>query len=788
MVAILGAYALFGIGFIGIGAVLYRLMDKTPFSPVWAFWVGWGMVISVLQIWHLFMPIDDTIVGAIVLIGAFGILMNIPLFWRALLPISFTKSLWLFATLLITLYVANRATYSTADYTAFGFDTGFYHLPVIEWFSQHPIVIGLGNVHTRFGFSNAHFLYGGLFNRGEFLDKPYILMNSLLYIIFLSQTVWSIILIWESKEKPIEHIFRVLCLPFVLMWMFWRSAEGLGISSTSNDVPIFMLGILLVGRVLSVVESRKSVRSDIIIVTLLVCVGISIKFSFVVLGGLLLILALGLFIHQHPSNYRIIGIVAIISAVILIPMMIRSVIMTGYPLYPLTIGGLDVDWRVNTQTALYESEHIQTFGRVLGDTPMYDTLINHPDSEWIPFWLEKSSRDYPVFFYTPIILGVIGFLLIIVKRKIRITELFLIDTLIISIAFWFITAPLWRLSGGVTWLFGAGLVAMGVSRFYKHITTFLLVAMCAYMVIDGTQNRGFVFEWVSGEQPTPLEWIEPTQTFSGLTVNVSQNWLCWGYELPCVPKQHYSPLLQARTDGGYRLPSYVLLFDPTTYQIQLVMDTLEAIALDSVTPLTARLTPLDAQFMPITDTSEFIFPLDYANDDIQSAQLESRNNFPTTKKMGIIQLPDLPNGYYQLVSEWDSHQTILADIWQIRSFRFGDVLQLTDTLLNRENTRLKIELVGMPLMPIGTRYHVAIWLRGENGVFQQDISPQIPTHDWTMGEQYTITAYFDDIPRGNFRLSVVFYDVYAPNLPRLEGFDDQNQALGDEVLLLEGDF
>ena len=788
MVAILGAYALFGIGFIGIGTIFYRLMDKLHFSPAWAFWVGWGMVIPILQIWHFFMPIDDTIVGIIILVGAFGILIHIPLFWNALLPISFTKWLWLVATLLITLYIANRATYSTADYTAFGFDAGFYHLPVIEWFSQHPIIIGLGNVHTRFGFSNAHFLYGALFNRGEFLDKPYILMNSLLYIIFLSQTVWSIISIWESKEKPIESIFHALCLPFVLMWMFWRSAEGLGISSTSNDVPIFMLGILLVGRILSIIESHKVVRSDIILLTLLVCVGITIKFSFLILGGLLLILAVGLFLKHHPQNYRIVGVVGSIGAIILIPMMLRSVIMTGYPLYPLTIGGVDVDWRINTQTALYESEHIQTFGRVLGDTPMYDTLINNPSSDWLTFWFEKSSRDYPVFFYIPIILCVIGFLFIIYKRKIRIIEIFFMDALIISMGFWFITAPLWRLSGGVTWLLGAGLVAIGISRFYKPITTMLLVAMCAYVMIDGIQNRGFVLDWVSGEQTAPLEWVEPVQTYSGLQVNVSQNWLCWGYELPCVPKQHYSPLLQARPDGGYRLPSYAILFDPVTHQIQLVMDTLEAIVLTESSSLAVALTPLDATFTPITNITSFDFPNDYTNKNIQPAQLESRNNFPTTKMMGIIQLPNLPTGYYQLVGEWKSYQTILADIWQIRLFRFGDTLQITDTLLSHNHNRLKVELVGMPLMPIDTRYHIAIWLRGKNGTFQQDVSPQIPTHDWEMDTRYLITAYFDAIPRGHYTLSVVFYDVYSPDLPRLTGYDDQNSPLGDEVILLEGDF
>ncbi|MDX2075305.1 MAG: hypothetical protein SFZ02_02660 [bacterium] len=784
MVAILGAYAVLGAGFIGLGTIGYRLIDKTRFSPTWAFWLGWGITIATAQIWHFFMPINDNLRLFLLGIACASLLINHKLLIGALLPISRQKIVWLVITILIGLYSANRATYSTADYTAFGFDTGFYHLPVIEWFNQHPVVIGLANVHTRFGFSNAYFLYGALVNWENFAGKPYLVMNSLLYVVFLSQTAWSIITIVSKQEKQPEHIFRVLCLPFVLMWLFWRSAEGLGVSSTSNDVPIFMLGILLGGRLLGMIEARDTRLIELWTICLLVCVGIAVKFSFVVLGGGLLLVAGLLFIGQKKHiGVALMGSIAI-GALILIPMMSRSVIMTGYPLYPLAIGKFDVDWRINPQTALYESEHIQTFGRVLGDTPMYDTLINNPNSEWLIFWLEKSARDYPVFFYTPLILGIVGFLTIILKRKIRPIELSFVGIIAISIAFWFISAPLWRLSGGVTWLFGAGLVAIGLRRFYKPITLLLLIGMCAFVLIDGTNNREFTFDLVTGEQPTPIQWVEPSQTYFGLTVNVSQDWLCWDYALPCVPKQHYSPLLKERAEGGYQLPSYAVLFNPATRQILLVMDTLEAVALDETTSLTATLTPLNADFTPMTNTPpENVFN-DYTK-EIMPISLENRNNFPTTLQMGIIELPILPDGLYALIGEWNGAQSALADVWQIRNFRFGDNLQITDAILRRDENRVIVQLVGVPLRAIPTRYHVAIWLRGESGEFQMDVSPTIPTHDWGLDGRYDISAQFGNLPRGTYSLSVVWYDVYDANLSRLKGYDADDVPLGEDVVLIK---
>ncbi len=783
MVTILGAYAVLGAGFIGIGALFYRLTDKTRFSPLWAFWLGWAMCIIILQLWHFFAPINDTLRILLVGLASISLIINQKIILMAIRPITPQKIVWLCITLIIALWSANRATYSTADYTAFGFDTGFYHLPVMEWFNQHPLMIGLGNVHTRFGFSNAHFLYGALVNWDTFAGKPYLVMNSLLYVAFLSHVTWSLLVVFGGQEKRAEHIFRLLCLPFVLMWLLWRSAEGLGVSSTSNDVPIFMLGILLAGNILGIIESRIIHLADIWRIAVLVCVGIAVKFSFVIMGGGWLILAGLLFIQQKkPLRGAILGVIAI-GAVILIPMMIRSAVMTGYPLYPLTLGGFDVDWRIHTSTAHYESEHIQTFARVLGDTPMYDTLINNPDGQWLTFWMEKSGHDYPVFFYIPPILAVIGFLALIAKRKIRPIEIFFVDVLLVSLAFWFITAPLWRLSGGVTWLLGAGLIAIGIHRFYKPLTALLLVGMCVFVMIDGIQNRGFDFSLVSGDQPAPIHWIEPARTVFGLEVNIAQDWLCWDYALPCVPKPHYSALLKERADSGYQSPGYAVLFNPTTRHIMLMMDTLEAVTLDETTSLVATLTPLQADFIPITDISSLTFSTDYAK-YIVPLQVENRNNFPTTTIMDAIQLPILPVGLYTLTGGWNGSQATLADVWQIKPFRFGNDLQITDVVLRHEQNRLVVELVGVPLDSMTTRYHVAIWLRGEAGEFQMDMSPTTPTHDWALDGRYAITAYFDDIPHGTYDLSLVWYAVYDPNLSRLMGYDENNMPLGEDVVII----
>ncbi|MCU0479804.1 MAG: hypothetical protein MUE54_01175 [Anaerolineae bacterium] len=795
MLSILAMCLVLATGFISIGAWIYRFSASKSAQLGWSFWLGWAITIAILQVWHFFAPINDSARILIILFALISLIINHRLILNGILPLSRIKLIWgLFAIILI-LWLANRATFSSEHYSAFGFDTGYYHIPTIKWFSEYPVILGLGNVHTRFSFSNAFFLYGALVNWDIFIGKTYQLVNTILYMVFLSQMIWSILSVVRNDKDYHEHYFRIICLPFVLYWLLLRHDGNLGVPSASNDTPVFMLGILLGGKIIHHIQKNNIHLRDLWIIGILVAVGITIKYNFIFGIGLMLI-ALGLYIIHHRKMAWIgVAGLAIIGVIFFVPMMIRSILMTGYPFYPLTIAGLNVDWRIPQGVGAFETEYIQAFARVLGDTPMYDKLINNPDWNWFPFWLNQSAIDYPLIFYATVGLPIIGVLILLITRfipqlrpsqitpRIRLwSALFIVG--FISSAFWFISAPSWRLSVGSTWFFSGSLfvfsthyIRFGISKF---IITCIVLAMLLFLWVDGFGYRGMTIATVTDENlPDPVIWVEQWDTYSGLTVNVAKTWLCWNYVQPCLPFPSFTPLLRERVFGdiaqGYRTTQIAMPFDPATNTIQLVSETFSALDIpnDTIFSLTIR------KGEAIINTN--IIP-------IPAPRLDDRNDIAYSLILENASIPPLEQGTYQIQGEWQNAIINIADTWQIQSFRFGDVLEVSDVVIRREDNRVYIQLVGTPLTPIPTRYHVAIWLRGENGTFQQDVSPKIPTHDWALDERYLIQAYLDNIPHGNYALSVVFYDVYAPDLPRLEGFDDQNNPLGDDVILLEGDF
>src|SRR5438105_4025100 len=96
-----------GIGMLVIGGI-FRLAVDRAMRAVESFWIGWGMIIAFLQIWHLFIPISPMALIILVIPAVVGWV------WQggALLPVlrgalnSQTKRVLIVIWLLICLWLA----------------------------------------------------------------------------------------------------------------------------------------------------------------------------------------------------------------------------------------------------------------------------------------------------------------------------------------------------------------------------------------------------------------------------------------------------------------------------------------------------------------------------------------------------------------------------------------------------------------------------------------------------------------------------------------------------------
>src|SRR5262249_34958714 len=141
------------------------------------------------------------------------------------------------------------------------------------------------------------------------------------------------------------------------------------VASPTTDAPAAILALVTVRALVQLVtdDQRNLPRSkQLVFVALLASATATIKMSaaVLVLGAICLALA------ACASSFRISRVARldamramVVAGLLVVPWMVRTTLLTGYPLYPLTFPRVAVDWRVPEPTMHRVSTWLREFGR-----------------------------------------------------------------------------------------------------------------------------------------------------------------------------------------------------------------------------------------------------------------------------------------------------------------------------------------------------------------------------------------------------------------------------------------
>ena len=344
---VLKAWVVIGLALIGIGLLFRRLWSAAATSVeelIQSFWLGWALLLVLLQLWHFFLPVDQRAAAAAVALGAIGIAVGGWRSWVALLrgiP-RHLPTLAFFA--LLALGLSNRAL----DGPHFG-DVGLYHLPVVYWDEAYPIVPGLGNLYVPFGHNISYFLWVAVLDVGPVAHRALHLSNSILVLALFARGLLGLDRLSRTwRPCAPQDAYWALVLPIAL-----GQAFSLFFTSPSPDQPLSLLGLVLGGELVAFFARQAPRRApdfDLLAITLLVTAAITVKLSIAGLAGAVLLLAiLRWLFHDRPlrsggwSTLIAMTEVAVAGATIWIT---GNLVLSGCPLYPSAVAALPVDWRV----------------------------------------------------------------------------------------------------------------------------------------------------------------------------------------------------------------------------------------------------------------------------------------------------------------------------------------------------------------------------------------------------------------------------------------------------------
>jgi hypothetical protein len=533
---ILSAWMILFIAFAGIGLGVRRAFGLKNFPGadqiLDGFWMGWPVAIFFLQIWHLFSSINLTSFLIIFLMGAAGWFLN----RRALKTLIAQKEslkgsekilLLIFAVLaLLTAIMASRPS-------SF-YDAGLYYVPSINWTLAYPITPGLGNLHGRLAFNQSSFLYAALLEAWS--GKASHLANSLLFNVLLAEIFLSLRNLLDRRHQLRMHeIFNILLFPAV-----WHQVFLSFFPSFSPDQVVFLLCVLIASRFLRFLEDAAvdAPQKDYLVFTLAVLVfcGTTVKATFLIFGGACLAVVCGNLLRIRKDKItadlvKIFSWSSAMAALSLGPWFLRSVILTGYPVYPAPWGGFPVDWRL-PHVSVERMWHAITLYAQLTKNKMPGDIVNF-------------------FFFIPCGMAGFGILATLLKKgwnkknaelNRKIWPFFIPGAL--AALHWYVSAPNLRFAMGFFWILGAGFLLQWLNGLKNP--RFLLVT---YMVLSGifvlaqngaTLNPATPFIETERKNEAQKDFkCHSYKTLSGLTIYVpAEDDRCWNAALPCTPYPH----------------------------------------------------------------------------------------------------------------------------------------------------------------------------------------------------------------------------------------------------------
>lgn len=544
---ILAAWFAIGLVLIGLGS-LFRWLCRRPAvgadGLLLSFWLGWAILLFTLQLWHLFLPVDQRALAVIVAAAAVGLVLGGGRPWLA--RVRGVPRRWLTLALLatVTLWLANRALGGPR----FG-DVGVYHIPIVQWDKHYRIIPGLGNLYVSLGHNISYFLYVALLEVGPFVERSYHLSNSILVLLLFARGVLGFDrLVHVRKACTPEDVFYALFLPALI-----GEALGIFLTSPSPDQPIFFIGVVLAGELVALCgrgAARNAPDFDLLALALIAAAAVTIKLSIaglaagVVLLGLLRALWLDRPLRNGATSALAASAVAAMGGGLWV---LGNVILTGCPLYPGELAALPVEWRVHVD-ALKWIQGPMTMGG-----PLWKVVW-----DWRWFLQRLNSLgwgEYTVL--VPLALAPTASVVALGVRLVswrasgpRLTFAILLPALL-SFFYCFTYTPMPRYFGATLWILAVnaivlalGTAAFGRGRWRRLIAAAGIVAGSAAMLLC---NLPLVLP-LHDFEPRPGSPVHLVHLSTGLDVHVPvSSQACWYAPLPCTPEPN--PALRLRRPG-----------------------------------------------------------------------------------------------------------------------------------------------------------------------------------------------------------------------------------------------
>lgn len=343
-------------------------------DPFLTVFTGLVVVTVLAMVAHLFIPL-----GALFAVGlTLGALVIAFSQRRRLFPISLPSFPPLILGLLVVLLLI---VLETATHVPANLDTGLYHAQTIRWFETYRIVPGLGNLQLRYAFNSSWLVLNAALSLAFLGLHSFHLVNG---AIFLFATFYFAVGLRDltHNRTPVSSVMKMLFLPLSL---YLLSSE---MSSAGNDMPVTLIVWAALTLWIENLGSRENSETRKMVIFLLAVFAVTVKLSSLPLIFLAMFIV---FEYAAKKDWRSSLILVAAGGLILLSWSIRSVFLSGYPVFPqLQLDVFSVDWKMPADQVRLAIDGVVGLARI-GNS--WRPSMDMSGWQWVPRWFNRLTLN-----------------------------------------------------------------------------------------------------------------------------------------------------------------------------------------------------------------------------------------------------------------------------------------------------------------------------------------------------------------------------------------------------------
>lgn len=335
--------------------------------------------------------------------------------------------------IVVAILVLLWAYFSSRGYMHY--DSDLYHAQSIRWIEEYGVVPGLGNLHERFAYNSSFFALSALFSM-KFLCGTSMHTMSGFFALVLCITALDITKSWKNKKFLLTDYARVGLIYYLITIMD-------EVVSPASDYSIMCVIFFIVIKWLDLLEASEKNTAPYALLCVLGVYALTLKLT----AGLIILLVIKPLYHLiKEKKVKDILIYLFTGVIVSIPWFVRTVIISGWLLYPFPALDLfEFDWEMNATGIELDAAQITTWGRALYDA----SLVELPITQWFPNWfkttLSGTEKGLVLGCLMCLIIYLFDFVMAVCKkRREQFDTLLVIGCILLSYSFWQCSAPLIR--------------------------------------------------------------------------------------------------------------------------------------------------------------------------------------------------------------------------------------------------------------------------------------------------------------------------------------------------------